>query len=806
MKHARFSGKFRMPKFQIPMKHGKRNMHLGFGLLGLIWRLVFGVWDFSAISARATVITLALLAGGTMYAQRVPPHLGFVYPAGGQQGTTFTVSVGGQSLNGATATYFSGAGVQAKVTGYERPLTQKEINDLREKVQQLQEKRAAARSKPNAPAFTPDDEKLLEQSRATLATRGNRTTNPALAETVTLQVTVAPDATPGTRELRVKTETGLSNPVIFCVGTLAEATDPVVVGSANRSARPNATTAPRAAEPTFAESTVSLPVTINGQILPGEVDRFRFAARKGQRLTLTVAARALMPYLADAVPGWFQPTLALYDSKGAEVAYADDFRFHPDPVLLCEIPGDGEYVVEIKDAIFRGREDFVYRLAIGELPFVTAIFPLGGRAGEDLRVQTSGWNLHRNELVIDTMGRGRGAFELAVREGTSLSNTVRFAMDEHAAALEAEPNDSVAQAQAVVLPLTIDGRIAVAGDADVFQFEAHAPGVVVAEVVARRLNSPLDSVLELFDRSGQRLAMNDDYEDKGAGLLTHHADSRLEVTLPSAGTYFVRVTDAQRHGGPEFGYRLRLGPREPDFALRIVPSTINVRAGSTVTLTAYALRRDGFDGEIVLGLKDPSRGFFVGGGRIPARAESVRVTLTAPPTLSDEPQSLSFVGVATVEGKRVGHLAVPADDLMQAFAYHHLVPSQDLKVQMIGRGSTLRVATRMPVTMVPGGLTRIRISTPQARSVGEVKLELIEPPPGIAVLRCDRGVDYVDVTLSCDPTKTKPGTQGNLLFNAIGERNGGSAKQGKGAAKLQRSQLGTVPAIPFDVVATDRST
>ena len=33
-------------------------------------------------------------------------------------------------------------------------------------------------------------------------------------------------------------------------------------------------------------------------------------------------------------------------------------------------------------AIYRGREDFVYRITIGELPFVTSIFPLGGRAGE----------------------------------------------------------------------------------------------------------------------------------------------------------------------------------------------------------------------------------------------------------------------------------------------------------------------------------------------------------------------------------------------------------------------------------------
>ena len=88
----------------------------------------------------------------------------------------------------------------------------------------------------------------------------------------------------------------------------------------------------------------------------------------------------MIPYLADAVPGWFQATLALYDASGKELAYDDDFRFHPDPVLYCEIPADGEYVLEIRDAIYRGREDFVYRITVGELPFVTEHFP-AGRSG-----------------------------------------------------------------------------------------------------------------------------------------------------------------------------------------------------------------------------------------------------------------------------------------------------------------------------------------------------------------------------------------------------------------------------------------
>ncbi len=62
-------------------------------------------------------------------------------------------------------------------------------------------------------------------------------------------------------------------------------------------------------------------------------------------------------------------------------------------MLHYEVPRDGKYVVEIQDSCFRGREDFIYRMALGELPFVTGIFPLGGKAGEATQVAVQGWNL-----------------------------------------------------------------------------------------------------------------------------------------------------------------------------------------------------------------------------------------------------------------------------------------------------------------------------------------------------------------------------------------------------------------------------
>ena len=117
----------------------------------------------------------------------------------------------------------------------------------------------------------------------------------------------------------------------------------------------------------------------------------------------------MIPYMADAVPGWFQPVLALYDAKGKEVAYDDDYRFKPDPVIFFEVPKDGEYVLAIYDAIYRGREDFVYRITIGELPFVTSIFPLGGRRGRTgHRSSMKGWNLEGAELTPPPTGRAAG--------------------------------------------------------------------------------------------------------------------------------------------------------------------------------------------------------------------------------------------------------------------------------------------------------------------------------------------------------------------------------------------------------------
>lgn len=748
------------------------------------WREVLGL-----------VVWMAL--GSVALAQQNVPRIGYVFPAGGKQATAFEVTIGGQYLDGVHGVRVSGTGVEATVIEHVKPMTQQQFNALREKLSELQKKKATAEparpggaARPSTrPVWTAEDEKALAEVRKQLATFVRRPSSPAIAETVRLQVTLGAAAEAGRRELRLQTPAGLTNPLVFQVGQLPEFCEKEVKTSA----------APY-------ELNVTLPAVANGQIMPGDVDRYRFSAKKGQHLVAIASARELIPYLADAVPGWFQATLTLYDEKGKELAYADDYRFNPDPVLHYLIPRDGEYVLEIKDAIYRGREDFVYRIALGELPFVTGIFPLGGPAGEPTSVELKGWNLPASRTTMDAKDKRPGIYPLSVRAGKHTSNAVPFAAGALPESLQQEPNNVPASAQAVKLPVIINGRIDQPGDVEVFSFQGRAGEQIVAEVLARRLNSPVDSMLRLTDAAGKQVAFNDDHEDKGSGLSTHHADSLLMAKLPADGTYYLYLHDAQHQGGVEHAYRLRLSAPRPDFELRVAPSSLSLRGGASVPLTVYALRKDGFSGEIALALKDGPAGFTLGGARIPAGQEQVRITLAAPASGKKELHHLELEGRATVGGQEIRRSAVPAEDMMQAFAYRHLVPAGELQVATLGAGrfrSAVKILDPTPVKIPLGGTARVRFSLVSGTVFGKVSLELSEPPDGIAIQSVTPVRDGTELVLECNAAQVKAGQMGNLIVNASAPRllGGGSSKA---APNRRATPLGTLPAIPFEIVPPER--
>lgn len=753
------------------------------------------------------LLLLFLTFALTTQAQRAP-QLGYVYPAGGRQGATSQVVIGGQFLGGATGAFVSGEGIRAIVTEVAKPMNQGQFNQLRDQLRALQERkldveRAAKRGAATTNVWTAADEKQLAEIREKIIQNPpNRNVAPALAETVTLRVTIAEDAAPGTREIRLVTPGGLSNPLVFQVGQLPEFSEP-----AARAANPDLDRflerlgRPPAPNPTRSEMRIRLPATVNGQIMPGTVDRFRFHARRGQQLVARVQARALIPYLADAVPGWFQATLALQDAQGRELVYVDDFRFDPDPALHFEIPRNGEYILEIKDAIYRGREDFVYRLTVGELPLVTGIFPLGGPVGATTEVELTGWNLPTTRVTVDNRDTTPGVRTLSGPWESWAANPVLFAVDALPELTATAGHHELRTAQVVSLPVIINGRIGQPGGTDVFRFEGRAGEELVAEVMARRLNSPLDSRLQLTDAAGKQIAANDDCEDKGAGLVTHHADSYLRATLPADGLYYVQITDAPRRGGPEYTYRLRLSAPRPDFALRAVPSSLSVRAGSSAPVTVFALRKDGFTNAIAVALKKAPPGFKLSGGEIPAGAEQIKLTVTAPWFGPEDPAALELEGRATVAGQELVRLVLPADDQMQAFFYRHLVPARELRVAVsrgFGRGRGLKLLSDVPVKIPAGGTAVVRLDAPARAFANPLRLELTDPPPGISLGKIASAQGGTELTLRADAGKAAPGTKGNLIVTATLARP--AAAKGKAAATARQS-VATLPAIPFEIVA-----
>jgi hypothetical protein len=751
----------------------------------------------------AVLLTLPLLQ-----AQQNQPHIGYIYPAGGQKGTTFQILIGGQFLDETTQVLVTGGGISATVVEQTKPLAGKELQLLRDRIKTLQEKRQASALGPTKsegkdgtavtppPVFTAEDQKELAEARQKMLKNPPRPPNPALAETVTLDVTLAPDAQSGDRELRLLTRGGLTNPMVFQIGQLPEV----------REQKAKTDISPK-------EQAVTLPAVINGQIMPGDVDRYRFPARRGQQVVVAVFARALIPYLADAVPGWFQATIALYDSHGKELAYDDDYRLNPDPVLSYKIPQDGDYVIEIKDSIYRGRDDFVYRIFAGELPFVTSLFPLGGEVGKTTTVDIKGWNLPATQMTPNIATPG--IQPISLRNGQLVPKRISYKVDTLPEILEHEPNNSPDTAQPVTLPVIVNGRIDAPGDWDVFRFEGKAGQEIVAEVYARRLDSPLDSVLKLTDAQGQQLAFNDDHEDKGSGLNTHHADSYLTAKLPANGTYFIHLGDIQRNGGPEYAYRLRLSAPQPDFELRVTPSSVNLRGGGSTPLTVYALRKDGFAGEIELFLTKAPAGFLLNGARIPPNQNQVRLTLSAPMVAPVGPVELELEGQAEIQGQTVDRLAVPAEDMMQAFAYRHLVPSQDLMADVVGRiqpSAFYWVTGKSPVTIPAGGTGRIELGQPAVASQirnfaknmqaaqGKITFQLSDPPAGISLKDTTESWGRTELLLQCDAAKAKPGLSGNLIVQVYFERTA-DAKNGKAKGAGQSNLVNTLPAIPFVVVA-----
>jgi hypothetical protein len=146
--------------------------------------------------------------------------------------------------------------------------------------------------------------------------------------------------------------------------------------------------------------------------------------------------------------------------------------------------------------------------------------------------------------------------------------------------------------------------------------------------------------------------------------------------------------------------------------------------------------------------------------------------------------------------------------MVRAFAYHHLVPAQELKVAVAGRGwarASPRILGETPVKIRAGKTAEVQLQGFPRAMAGQIQLDLSQPPDGIAIKEMVSSGGGTQLVLQADAAKVKPGLRGNLIVNVLASGTGAFAKaKAKTKTKAKNDPrafpLATLPAIPFEIV------
>src|SRR5262249_36582188 len=145
-----------------------------------------------------------------------------------------------------------------------------------------------------------------------------------------------------------------------------------------------------------------------------------------------------------------------------------------------------------------------YRLHVGEVPVITAVFPLGLRRGTETDVRIAG--VHLGDLKSVHV---KAPADAAVGTRLPLNVTTPLGTPAGSPSLVVGDFPEVGTLESgtgvIGVPGTANGRIDSPGATDTWRFTAKKGQRLILEVNARRLGSPLDSYLEVLDAQGQPL-------------------------------------------------------------------------------------------------------------------------------------------------------------------------------------------------------------------------------------------------------------------------------------------------------------
>ena len=436
-------------------------------------------------------------------------------------------------------------------------------------------------------------------------------------EARTVEVVVAPDAPLGIQQIRLYGASGLSNPRYFCVGALPEVMEQEPNNTAKDALK------------------VTLPVTINGRIQQySDVDAATFHARKGETVVCEIQALRILGEIDDS---WLKGYLEICDANGTVLASSEgtsDEYYRWDPLIAFDPPQDGDYTVFYRDLNWRGAAMAVYRLTLGVLPHAIGIFPLGGQRGKTTAVHFVGPNLKDAVQQVSIPPDAPESIDIAFTTPNGVTNARPFQASDLPDVMQNGANHAREQAQTVVFPCVVNGRLEQNGSRDYYRFHIDKKQAVALDLWSRRLGTPMDSELVLYNAKGDVIHTDDDSRGR---------DSRIEAQL-EPGDYTIRVRDVDDRGGPAFPYRLALAQTQPRLRVRALPDAPVMARGGSIKLDIHIEREDGFDGEVTVTADKLPTGITADAITIPKDKQDGQMTLNATAAASPGPVSLTLVG------------------------------------------------------------------------------------------------------------------------------------------------------------------
>jgi hypothetical protein len=468
----------------------------------------------------------------------------------------------------------------------------------------------------------------------------------------------------GVYPVRVVTPDGISNVQLFSVGSFPEyAEDESRPGSL-----PNMNDTIETAQPL-----PSPPLTVNGKLDGPERDVYRISAKKGEKRTIEVEARRC----GSAI----DPVIQIEDSAGKLLGRSEDAPLLGlDARLDVTFPRDGYYYVVVHDSRYSTQKANFYRLKIGSYSHPEEIFPLGGRRGESVQV-----TLGREEVPVDLRNAGPDQHLTFVSLPDGPALPVPFAIGDDPEVTE--------PAAAVSAPVTINGRLAKAGDPRRYKVQVTPGDSLTIRVQARELGtSKLMGVISAFDEKGVKLAqagdeaLTDDPYNISQSRTAGDPELRLQVPT-DVHTIELAVEDLARRGGPGYAYRLNVRPVKEDVRVLLATPYINVPAGGS-TAVPLIVERHGYDGEVQLRVANPPAGLRVEGGHVPSI-----------PASKEKNQIRSSEGVLILSSEEGAHLT--ASELTVEGTAGSLVRKAEgpgMMVAVSGASEQISVDRQRPVT------------------------------------------------------------------------------------------------------------